>query len=244
MKTINVLIAIQARSNSTRFPKKIYELIGNKRVLEHVIDRAKSTAAHIERYTTKIKIKCEVAVLHPAHDTELVRTFNGCGAIMIGGDEQDVLSRFVEAQKMTDADYVVRLTSDCPLIMDFVIAKHIHVAAFNHPSKQYDYISNIEEECRFVADGFDCEVMSRKALDWLDANATDEFEREHVSLAIRKRRPRELKQAFVSFKLDTSHMKMSVDTPDDLMRMRRYHHDREHKMAVAKQLFGTDVYEL
>lgn len=240
IRPIEVLIAIQARSNSTRLPKKIYENIGDRRVLDHVIDRAKSTAAHITKYTNKLKINCNVAVLHPENDDELVKTFRGSGAILISGSEQDVLSRFVDAQKKFDADFVVRLTSDCPLILDFVIAKHIHVACFN----QYDYVSNVEEKCRLVADGFDCEVLSRKALDWLDQNATSNDDREHVTTLLRERRPSQLSQAFVSMKMDTSDMKMSVDTAEDLNRMRDYFHKRGAKMDIAKAVFGKHVYEL
>lgn len=240
-KPLEVLIAIQARSNSTRLPKKIYETIGDRRVLDHVIDRAKSTAAHITKYTSKMKINCNVAVLHPDTDDELVKAFRGSGAILIAGSEQDVLSRYVHAQRLTDADYVVRLTSDCPLILDFVIAKHIHVAAFN----QYDYVSNVEESCRLIADGFDCEVLSRKALEWLDLNAKSPEAREHVTQVLRKIRPPNLSQAFISMKMDTSDMKMSVDTPDDLSRMRDYYHKRLSKMDVARAMFGNgNVYEL
>ena len=240
MKQIEVLIAIQARSNSTRFPKKIYELIGDRPVLDHVIDRAKSTAEHVAKYTKTRNINCQVAVLHPNTDDELVKSFRTSGAILIGGDEHDVLSRFVTAQRMTEADYVVRLTSDCPLMLDFVIAKHIHVATFY----SYDYVSNVEESCRFIADGFDCEVLSRKALNWLDENAKDQDDREHVTTLIRRLRPAPLSQAFITMKIDTSDMKISVDTKDDLERMRDYYHKREHKMNVARRLFGNHVYEL
>lgn len=240
MKTIEVLIAIQARSNSSRLPKKIYEFLGDRSVLDHVIDRAKSTALHITKYTNKLKINCNVAVLHPDGDDELVKAYRGSGAILIAGPEQDVLSRFVTAQRMLDADYVVRLTSDCPLILDFVIAKHIHVAAFN----SYDYVSNVEESCRLIADGFDCEVMSREALQWLDENAKSSDDREHVTKLIRTRRPSNLSQAFVSMKMDTSDMKMSVDTVEDLNRMRDYYHKRLSKMDVARAMFGKDVFEL
>lgn len=242
-RPIEVLIAIQARSNSTRFPKKIYEHIGDKRVLDHVIDRANSTAEHITKYTNKLKIKCQVAVLHPEGDDELVRAFRSSGAILIAGSEEDVLSRFVNAQRMTEADYVVRLTSDCPLILDYVIAKHIHVAAFNH----YDYVSNVEETCRFIADGFDCEVLSKRALEWLDKNAlplSKSTDREHVTTAIRREWPEGLSYGLITMKIDTSKMKMSVDTPEDLERMREYYHERQHKMTVARTLFGGNVYEL
>lgn len=240
MKPIEVLIAIQARSNSTRFPRKIFESIGDKSVLDHVIERAKSTAAHITRYTSKLKINCSVAVLHPDGDDELVRAFRSSGAILIAGSEEDVLSRYVHAQSLTDADYVVRLTSDCPLILDFVIAKHIHVACFNN----YDYVSNVEEKCRSVADGFDCEVISRRALEWLNTNAKSASDREHVTTLIRSARPSNLSQAFISMKLDTSGMKMSLDTKEDLDRIRAYYHQRLGKMDIARAMFDRDVYEL
>jgi spore coat polysaccharide biosynthesis protein SpsF len=240
MTPINVLIAIQARSNSTRFPKKIYEHIDDKRILDHVIDRAKSTAFHITKYTSKLKIECQVAVLHPDGDDNLVKTFRGAGAILIAGSEEDVLSRYVHAQKITDSDYIVRLTSDCPLILDFIIAKHIHVACFN----QYDYVSNVEPQCRMIADGFDCEVLSRRAILWLKENAKTKEDKEHVTTAIRRERPSSLSQAFISMKMDTADLKMSVDTQEDLDRIRQYYHKRSGKMDIAKALFGKDVYEL
>lgn len=237
---IDVLIAIQARSNSTRFPGKIYELVGDRMVLDHVIDRAKSTAAHLNQYTSKAKLHCQVAVLHPENDKRLVETFRASGVLLVGGSESDVLSRYLKAQEITGVDYVARLTSDCPLTLDYMIGKHIHTAVFN----DLDYVSNVDEQCRFVADGFDCEVISRRALKWLEANATSDFDREHVTTKIRRERPPGLKQALISSKLDTSRMKMSVDTQEDLDRIREYYHEREHKMNTARRIFGKRVYEL
>lgn len=239
-QTIEVLIAIQARATSQRFPKKIYEMIGRNRMLDHVVNQARSVADHIMRHTTKLSIRCSVAILHPDNDAELSSAFKSGGVMMISGPEQDVLSRYVKAQKLTAADYVVRLTSDCPLILDFVVSKHIHIAAFNG----HDYVSNVEPLCRSVADGFDCEVISKKALEWLDKNATTAEDREHVTTALRRVRPPEIQQAFISSKIDTSSMKMSVDTPEDLDRIRSYFHEREHKTEIARKLFGKHVYEL
>lgn len=238
---INVLIAIQARSNSTRFPRKIYEHIGRKRVLDHVIDRAKSAAQHVTRFPTNRDLKAHVAILHPETDHELVKTFLSSDCHFIGGPEHDVLARYIKAQEITQADYIVRLTSDCPLLLDFVIVKHINSATF----KSLDYVSNVEESCRSAADGFDCEVMSAKAIAWLKENAIDPEDREHVTSMIRRVRPKELAQGFVSFKYDSSSEKMSLDTPEDLERIKRYYHQREHKLAHAERLFGKgNVFEL
>jgi hypothetical protein len=45
-------------------------------------------------------------------------------------------------------------------------------------------------------------------------------------------------------KIDTADMKMSVDTPEDLERIRAYYHERQRKLDAARRLFGESVYEL
>lgn len=238
---VKVLIAIQARTNSTRFPQKIYQTVGKKMVLDHVIDQAKSAKIYVERSTHKKVIKCDIAVLHPENDIQLMTTFRHSGAQLIAGSESDVLSRYVKAIRATKADYIVRLTSDCPLMLDFIISKHINVAVHN----DLDYVSNVEESCRQVADGFDCEILSSRAIEWLNDNAMTDFEKEHVTVLLRSKKPNNLKQAFISSKLDSSHIKLSLDTPDDLVNIRKYYHEREHKMNVAQKNFGRkNVYEL
>lgn len=232
-----VLIAIQARSNSTRFPGKIYEEIGNKMVLTHVIDAAKKAKKYCERGG---KIFCEIAVLYPDGDTRILDTFKSAGVLMIAGSEQDVLSRYLTAQRYTAADYVVRLTSDCPLIFPFIISKHINVAVYN----RIDYVSNVDERCRMFADGLDCEVTSANALTWLSENAKTPEEREHVTIAIRSKGS-PLSKAFISSQLDTSGMKLSIDTKEDLDRVRSFYHGREYKMDSAVLTYRRDgVFEL
>ena len=240
-KPIKVLIAIQARSNSTRFPQKIFQTVGKKMVLQHVIDQALSAKRYAEMPTRKIPIKCDVAVLHPDDDIQIMTLFKGKGAMLIGGSEHNVLSRFVKAQKMTNADYIVRLTSDCPLILDFVISKHINTAVFNN----FDYVSNVDESCRLVFDGMDAEILSKKALTWVEENAETEAHKEHVTTLLREKRPMHLKHGFISSKLDSSELKLSLDTPEDLEKIRNYYHDREYKISLAIKTFGRqNVFEI
>jgi spore coat polysaccharide biosynthesis protein SpsF len=203
-------------------------------ILQHVVDQALSAKTYVERRSSQKTMKTVVAVLHPTDDAQLVTTFKQCGAMLIAGDEQDVLSRFVKAQELTNADYIVRLTSDCPLILDFIISKHINVAVLN----DLDYVSNVDEQVRLVFDGMDCEILSKNALKWLDVNAKSKEHREHVTLALRQNHPKEIKFGFVSQKLDSSNMKLSLDTPEDLERIRAYYHEREHKMSLAIRKFG------
>jgi spore coat polysaccharide biosynthesis protein SpsF (cytidylyltransferase family) len=88
------IIVIQARTGSTRFPNKINQLIGPKRMIDHVIDRARKTGlkwmlAHSKDYP-------QVA-------------------------EEDVLGRFHAVLQSVDPegdhyDPIIRLTSDTPML--------------------------------------------------------------------------------------------------------------------------------
>lgn len=237
---VSVLIAIQARSNSTRFPQKIYQMIGKKMCLQHVIDQAKSSKLYVERSSHKKSIRCEVIVLHPENDTQLITSYKTyCN--LLGGDEHDVLSRFIKAYDLYEPDYVVRLTSDCPLILDFIISKHINTAIMN----DLDYVSNVEESCRTSFDGTDCEIISSKAIEWLRKNAITKEDKEHVTLALRREKPNGISQGFISFKLDSSNLKLSLDTEEDLQRIREYYHRREEKLSNALRIFGKRaIFEL
>lgn len=233
ISAIRVLIGIQARSTSKRFPKKIFEKIGQRRVIDHVIEKAISAANHISRHN-KLNLSAKAALLIPVADKVFYSDFYYPNCLIFEGPENDVLSRYVIAAKGYDADFVVRLTSDCPLMLDYLISKHVNVAVFEN----YDYVSNVEESCRTIADGFDCEILSKRALDWLDENAKG-LDREHVTTLIRRDRPKDLKQAMIMSKLDTSAMKMSVDTETDLTTIRTYYHESEHKKELAEKIFGA-----
>jgi len=239
MNDVNVLIVIQARSNSTRFPKKIYQLLGDKMVLQHVVDQALSSKLYVERSAQK-KIYCSVAVAHPENDEQLKTTFKKCGAFLVGGSEQDVLSRYISAAEQFKADYVVRLTSDCPLVLDFMISKHVHTAVYN----ELDYVSNVDEDVRLIFDGMDVEIMSKKAIEFLKDNARTDFDKEHVTTMLRRDRPKSLRFGFVSSRFDSSKMKLSLDTPEDLENIRAYFHEKEVKIKLAQKRYGKNVYNI
>jgi spore coat polysaccharide biosynthesis protein SpsF len=238
-KEYKVLIAIQARSTSTRFPNKIFELLGSETVLQTVVRQANKSAKYCQTFVKQVKLFCNVAILHPENDMGIINGFKHMN--LVAGDEHDVLSRYVKAADSMKADYIVRITADCPLILDFIISKHITVATIN----ELDYVSNVEETCRTVADGLDCEILSRRALDWLNEKAITPEDREHVTLALRRRKPNSFRYGFVSSKLDTSSQKLSLDTKEDLVKIRKAFHEREYKLAEAKRIFGPDkVYEI
>lgn len=180
-----------------------------------MIDAAEESCLYINKYNEKSNIKCSVVVLVPTGD-EIVTRYRH-KAVIFEGSEDDVLSRYVWMAEEMNPDYVVRITSDCPLLPSYVISKCINAAAKN----RLDYVSNVDENLRTMVDGFDVEVMSVRALEWLNTAATGQ-EREHVTLRLRSGDiPRYFRVAHVIGHLYQPNIKLSVDTQEDLERVRK-----------------------
>lgn len=231
---ISVLIGIQARSTSERLPKKCYEPLGNKRMLDHVIDACKRAAQYSNKYTYKKNYTVSVALLIPEGDS-IKRGFAGSCDI-VEGPEFDVLTRFAVAANHYNPDYICRITGDCPLIPSYVISKHISLAVVGG----YDYVSNVDDACRLALDGIDCEVISSELLAWLCGNAESDFDREHVTTLARSNPPIWAKRAFTASHFDHSTLKLSVDTKEDLEAVRTHYELVGKKLQVAEKLYGRE----
>lgn len=228
----NVLIGIQARSTSERLPEKCFKMIGDKMMLEHVLDSCKSAASYLNRHTAKTGVAVKVALLVPFRDPIEVKFARK--SQIIQGPEHDVLSRYKSAADMTESDYIVRITGDCPLIPAWVISKHIKIAMLN----SYDYLSNGNEGIRTSLDGIDCEVISKKLLDYIDDIACEPPDREHVTLMARRDPPSWARMGFVGGSFDFSNIKLSVDTEDDLERVRDEYRRVTEKNSAAERKYG------
>lgn len=240
-KDTRVSIGIQARSTSTRLPGKISKSIGTRTLLERVIDAGESCASYINRYSFSNRIHCGVFVLVPEGDPVL-DSLHGHKDKLIAGDENDVLSRYVHMANETNADFIVRVTADCPVIPHFVIFKGVNVAVKNG----LDYVSNvadIDETMRTSIDGHDVEVLSRRALDWLDINAIGK-DREHVTSLLRALPPPPnirfggLFGHVDFYHPDFKNVKLSVDTEEDFQRVVGMHESLEDKISKYRTIYG------
>lgn len=231
---LSVLIAIQARSTSTRLPKKCFEPIGTKRLLDHVIENCERAAKYSNKYTYKKNYTVSLALLIPEKDP--IRRGFGSQIDIIEGPEFDVLKRFELAQEQLKPDYICRITGDCPLIPPYVISKHISLAVMG----EYDYVSNVDEECRLSLDGIDCEVMSKRMLAWLVENSHFSDEKEHVTIRARTHPPEWAKRGFTASFFDQSSIKLSVDTKEDLENVRREYQRVGEKLKIAESIYGRN----
>jgi spore coat polysaccharide biosynthesis protein SpsF len=152
-ETMKIGLLIQARANSTRLPNKVFEMLGDKMVLTHLIDTCES----VNLYPKALKL--ETKVLIPLGDSDIF-TEKGFGGdcVALEGTESDLLTRYSMAQDILGCDAFLRLTADCPLLPKHVIEQTI-VALMTH-----DYVSNTMQ--RTFIDGHDCQGISSRAFAW------------------------------------------------------------------------------
>ncbi|WP_057915694.1 cytidylyltransferase domain-containing protein [Peribacillus muralis] len=200
---MKVVAIIQARMGSTRLPGKVMKEVLGTPLLEYQIERVGRS---------KLISKIVVATTTKETEQPIVELCERLSVDYFRGSEEDVLKRFFEASNKYDAEVVVRLTSDCPLIDPNIIDKIISEYLSN--ISLYDYISNTIE--RTYPRGFDVEVFSMKALEKSYREAGDTVYREHVTPYI-YHHPDKFKIAYVKHHIDLSSFRLTVDTEEDLV---------------------------
>lgn len=198
---MKVVCIVQARVGSTRLPGKVLKQICGKIVLEHDIDRLK-----------RVKNIDEIVIATTTleKDNAIVKECERLGVKYFRGSEEDVLSRYYYAAKENNADVVVRVTSDCPLI-DPEISNDVIKYYLNNKDK-YDYVSNTIE--RTYPRGLDTEVFSFKALEKAFNEAISERYREHVTPYIWDN-PKVFRLAQYKNSQDYSDLRWTLDTEED-----------------------------
>jgi len=197
---MSTIAIIQARMGSTRLPGKVLLNLEDKTVLEHIVDRIRSS-----KYVDDIVVATTISKA----DLRIVELCANLDVSIYCGSEDDVLDRYYQAAKLFRADNIVRITSDCPVIDP----KIIDVAIILHIKNNVDYTSNTLKET--YPDGQDVEVFTFTSLRtaWKDAKLASE--REHVTPYIRNN-PDIFKHASLEYKEDISQKRWTLDNAEDL----------------------------
>lgn len=201
---LKTLLVTQARSGSTRLPGKVLKMVEGKSLLQIHLERLKKCTNVAEII---------VATTDKPEDTIIYDQALEWGFSASRGSESDVLDRFYQAVKDKNAAWIVRVTSDCPLLdpalVDDVISYVQH--------KNMDYGTNGLVE--HFPDGQDIEVFKFSALEIAWKNAKLNSEREHVTPYIRNHANGAGENRFEMINYpcesDYSHIRMTVDEPRD-----------------------------
>ena len=197
---------IQARTGSTRLPGKVLLPLLDAPLLVHVVRRV-ARASSVDATV--------VATTTMAGDDAIAELAAREGWLVSRGSEMDLLDRYLGAARAHDAERVIRITSDCPLIDPAVIDEV--VAALE--SADADYASNTLEPRTFPR-GLDVEAMTMAALEAADRADHDPASREHATPYL-YRHPERFRLAGVRLAEDLSAHRWTVDTPEDYELVRR-----------------------
>lgn len=209
---MRVGLFIQARTASTRLPAKIFEVIGDKPLLRHVVDACLNVNVLSKANTYQTVIVC------PEGDKRVWEWAKENGILCFEGSETDLVKRYYDAAKHFNVEAVVRICSDCWNISPRIIEEVIRCIG------EVDYVSNTV--IRSFAEGQDCQAASMRALEWFNEKQT--ASREHPFLTFDENQI--VRSQFVAdgftYKqvLNSANVifqKHSIDTLKDLQQARR-----------------------
>lgn len=196
---------IQARMTSSRLPGKVLMPLGNRPMLQLVIER-------LQRSETLSDII--VATSAEEADDPIVDLCAHLAIPVARGSRDDVLSRFAGALHLTEADTIVRVTADCPLIDSTLIDKALAVFAAERP----DHLSCGSDGG--YPRGINAEIVARTALELAAREAAEPFEREHVTPFLYTRPDRfRLVKMEAPQELRRPDYRITVDEPADMAMM-------------------------
>ena len=224
MNNKKATVIIQARTQSTRLPNKVLALINDKPLIWYIIERLKSC----ERVEQII-----LATSNREEDKKLIEIANDCKILSFVGDENDVLSRFYQATLKFNADPIVRVTGDCPLVDPDLLDKMLGFYLENN----YDFVSNTIIPT--YPDGLDIEIFSFKSLRKTFNEAKLKSEKEHVTPYIWKN-PGIFQLYNYRNKEELSNYRWTVDEQLDLELIRQIYSNFKPKIIFSFQ----DVIEM
>ena len=224
MRTVAI---IQGRMSSSRLPGKVLLDIAGQPMIKHVIERTKR-ARTLDAVT--------VATTTDPFDDPIAAFAVSIGIPCTRGSLHDVLDRYYRAAQIHQADVIVRITADCPVIdptlIDEVVKTVIEPAPFLGLSSPVDFSCNRLPPpfTRSFPIGLDVEVCTFTALERAWKESTEIFHREHVMPFIyegvnlsldtphlaRGISPRGFRIAQLNHAPDYGSLRWTVDTPEDL----------------------------
>jgi spore coat polysaccharide biosynthesis protein SpsF len=224
-----VIAIIQARMGATRLPGKVLEDIVGQPMVARVVNRA---------CRAKMLNAVVIATTTQLADNIIVRLCKDRGWFFFRGSKEDVLDRYYQAATAFQADVIVRVTSDCPLIEPKIIDKVVSKFLSHYP--EVEYASNTV--VRTFPRGLDVEVMSFAALERAWQEDRNLSWREHVTPYI-WRHPEKFKICNVANDTDYSYMRWTVDTVEDLTFVRKiYDHFRNDVFTWREVLYLLEMH--
>ena len=166
---MRVVAIVQARMGSERLPGKVLLDIAGETMLSRVVRRVQGS-----RLVDEVVVATST---NPADDS-IVNECERLGVWGVRGSEEDVLGRYADAARASDADVILRVSADSPFVDPEVC--DLVISTFLEAQPPVDYASN-KLQPSFPL-GLDAEAFSREALERAATEAVEPYERSHVTI--------------------------------------------------------------
>lgn len=164
----NIVIVVQARMSSSRLPGKVLMPVLGKSLLYRMIERLRMV---------NHKVQIVIATSTDAKDDAIEAEAAAIGVPCYRGSLDNCLDRHYQAGKQYNADVVIKIPSDCPLIDPRIIDEVLDFY-FAHEG-EYDFVNNLHPPT--WPDGNDVEIMTMPCIERTWKEATRPLELEHTT---------------------------------------------------------------
>jgi spore coat polysaccharide biosynthesis protein SpsF len=228
-RDLKILTVIQARTKSTRLPGKVLLPLAGKELLIRIYERVNSSP---------LAGRVVIAIPDTPDEYDLFDFCKTNNLEVFRGHPTNLLDRHYRAGLHYEADAVVKIPSDCPLIDPKIITK---VLDFFIVNRDYDYVSNLHPAT--YPDGNDVEILTIEALKICHDNSIHIWEREHTTPYVWEH-PELFRIGNVIWEtgLDYSMQeRWTIDYPEDYLFIKEIY----NKLYVKNPVFGiNDILEL
>ena len=226
---LDLLVIVQARMGSRRFPGKSMFSFAGKPALQHLLEALLQT---VQR-----RRLCVVTSQDPANEP-ITALCSSQGVLCLQGDENNVASRFLAALLTRPSTYFARLSGDSPLF-DFRLLEAAAALI-----EQADLVSTALG--RRYPSGMNVELMRSRVFQDAYPKFATAGQLEHVTSYFYERRPELRCLALDCPLVDAGRYKFSFDTAEDRLRLEKlflhlkrphYEYTFEQKCSLYQELF-------
>ncbi|MEK7658934.1 MAG: NTP transferase domain-containing protein [Patescibacteria group bacterium] len=206
-KKLKIVACIQARIGSKRLKGKALLKIAGKSLIESMFCRLKAAK------------EIDDIILSTADNKEndiLAKHAEKIGLKYYRGSEKDLISRHYGAIKKLNADAMVLVTGDCPLVDPKIVDNM--VAVYRNNPKKFDFLTNTFPPT--FPHGLDMDIIPASTFEKIDKEVKFIYDRECFAAYIMKN-PRKFKIFNMRKLVNLSSIRLTLDYKEDLILIRK-----------------------
>jgi len=227
-----IVAIVQARMGSKRLPGKSMADLAGKPLLWQFLER-------IKRCNSVNEIV--LATTAKSQDNVLIQVANRCKVQTFRGAENDLIDRYYQAAKLFQADIVVRICADNPVVEPAEVDRIINY----HQSNDSDFSSNTHNiKGNMYPDGLGAEVFDFTILKELRQLTDNPEHKEHLHSYFYEH-PEKYKIGTISCpkSFQRPYLKLDVNTPEELKFMQaiyKYWYEKNNNFHIKDIIWWYD----